>query len=124
MILLDSSVLIDLFRKKDKTKSYFFNLLSVENDFAISTVTQYEIGIGNKVSTSDFWNELNDRLTILSFDQSCSIEAIEIYATLKRKNKLIDLADLLIGATAKSHNIPLATLNKKHFQRIDGLVLI
>ncbi|EKB50975.1 type II toxin-antitoxin system VapC family toxin [Cecembia lonarensis] len=124
MILLDSSVLIDLFRKKDKTKSYFFNLLSEENDFAISTVTQYEIGIGNKVSTSDFWNELNDRLTILSFDQSCSIEAIEIYATLKRKNKLIDLADLLIGATAKSHNIPLATLNKKHFQRIDGLVLI
>jgi tRNA(fMet)-specific endonuclease VapC len=37
---------------------------------------------------------------------------------------LIDLADLLIGATAKYHNIPLATLNKKHFQRIDGLVLI
>lgn len=56
MILLDSSVLIDLFRKKDKTKSYFFNLLSDENDFAISSITHYEIGVGNKVSSSDFWN--------------------------------------------------------------------
>lgn len=58
MILLDSSVLIDLFRKKDKSKSYFFELLSEENDFAISTITQYEIGIGNKSSSSEFWNDL------------------------------------------------------------------
>jgi len=124
MILLDSSVLIDLFRKKDKTKSYFFDILSEENNFAISTITQYEIGIGNKVSSSDFWNDLYNKLTILSFDQSCSNEAIEIYAILKRQNKLIDLADLLIGATAKNYQIPLATLNKKHFQRIEGLQLI
>ncbi|WP_418884486.1 type II toxin-antitoxin system VapC family toxin [Cognataquiflexum rubidum] len=48
--------------------------------------------------------------------------AIEVYASLKKQNKLIDLADLLIGATAKNHRIPLATLNKKHFQRIEGLM--
>jgi tRNA(fMet)-specific endonuclease VapC len=124
MILLDSSVLIDLFRKKDKTKSYFFDLLSEENDFAISTITQYEIGIGDKVSNSDFWNDLYNNLTILPFDESCSAEAIEIYAILKKQNKLIDFADLLIGATAKNHQISLATLNKKHFQRIEGLHLI
>ena len=124
MILLDSSVLIDLFRKKDKSKSYFFELLSEENGFAISTITHYEIGIGNKLSNSDFWNNLYNKLTILPFDQNCSVVAIDIYTFLKKQNKLIDLADLLIGATAKYHNIPLATLNKKHFQRIDGLVLI
>lgn len=124
MILLDSSVLIDLFRKKDKSKSYFFELLSEENDFAISTITQYEIGIGNKSSSSEFWNDLYGKLIILPFDQNCSDVAIEVYASLKKQNKLIDLADLLIGATAKNHRIPLATLNKKHFQRIEGLMLL
>jgi predicted nucleic acid-binding protein len=47
-----------------------------------------------------------------------------VYANLKKKNQLIDLADQLIGATAKSHRLPIATLNKKHFQRIERLILI
>lgn len=34
---------------------------------------------------------------------------------------MIDLADILIGATAPTHNIPIATLNDKHFNRIKGL---
>jgi predicted nucleic acid-binding protein len=124
MILLDSSVLIYLFRKKDKTKSFFFDLLSEENDFAISAITQYEIGIGNKSSSSEFWNDLYSKLVVLPFDQNCSDVAIDVYANLKKKNQLIDLADQLIGATAKSHRLPIATLNKKHFQRIERLILI
>jgi len=34
------------------------------------------------------------------------------------------MPDLLIGAIALHENIPLATLNKKHFQRIPGLELL
>lgn len=37
---------------------------------------------------------------------------------------MIDLADILIGATALTHDIPLATLNIKHFERIKGLEII
>jgi predicted nucleic acid-binding protein len=37
---------------------------------------------------------------------------------------MIDLADILIGATALTHDIPLATLNRKHFERIKGLEII
>lgn len=37
---------------------------------------------------------------------------------------LIDLADLLIAATAVTHGMSLATLNKKHFERIANIVLI
>ncbi len=43
---------------------------------------------------------------------------------LSRANKMIDLADILIGATAMTHNIPIATLNVKHFDRIKGLEII
>ncbi len=37
---------------------------------------------------------------------------------------MIDLADILIGSTALSHNIPIATLNSKHFERIKNLEII
>jgi predicted nucleic acid-binding protein len=37
---------------------------------------------------------------------------------------MIDLADILIGATALAHNMPIATLNEKHFCRIAGLDII
>jgi predicted nucleic acid-binding protein len=50
--------------------------------------------------------------------------AIEIYQELLSKNKIIDLADILIGATAITHEIPLATLNVKHFERIEQLKIL
>lgn len=50
--------------------------------------------------------------------------AISLNNTLKKKRKQIDLADLFIAATAVAYSLPLATLNKKHFDRIDTLQLI
>ncbi|MGV8138491.1 MAG: type II toxin-antitoxin system VapC family toxin [Mangrovibacterium sp.] len=47
-----------------------------------------------------------------------------IYLELLKTNKMIDLADILIGATALTHNIPIATLNSNHFNRIKGLEII
>jgi len=43
---------------------------------------------------------------------------------LKRKRKQIDLADLFIAATAVTNELPLATLNKKHFERVEILAII
>jgi tRNA(fMet)-specific endonuclease VapC len=43
---------------------------------------------------------------------------------LKQKSKLIEIPDLFIGATAKAHSLKLATLNERHFSRIEGLELI
>jgi tRNA(fMet)-specific endonuclease VapC len=110
--------------KKIRRNLSFLIYFRRKNDFAISAITQYEIGIGNKSSSSEFWNDLYGKLVVLPFDQNCSDVAIDVYASLKKKNQLIDLADIFIGATAKSHRIPIATLNKKHFQRIEGLIMI
>jgi len=124
MILLDSSVLIDLFRKKNKIKSFLFELLDRESEFAISSITHYEVGIGNKVSHDEYWSDLTNNLTVIPFDENCSDAAILIYLDLKRRNQMIDLADLFIGSTAIGYGLPLATLNKKHFERIIGLDVI
>ncbi|MFW9880880.1 MAG: type II toxin-antitoxin system VapC family toxin [Candidatus Thorarchaeota archaeon] len=124
MILLDSSVLIELFRKKIKDKTLFYRLLNTYNTFAISSVTYYEIGVGNRDIHNEYWQTLSDQLTVIPFDKMCSVTAIEIYKDLLKENKMIDLADILIGATALTHNIPIATLNVKHFERIKRLELI
>lgn len=124
MILLDSSVLIELFRKKNKQDTLFYSLSRSDDDLNISSITYYEIGIGNRKTHFDYWKKLSDQLTIIPFDKACSINAIEMYQELLRKNKMIDLADILIGATAITYKIPLATLNVKHFQRIDHLEII
>lgn len=124
MILLDSSILIELFRKRDKAKTLFYKLSQTSEDLCISSITHYEIGIGNRKSHSEYWDSLCENLRILPFDKACSNSAISIYLELLKANKMIDLADILIGATAVTYSIPIATLNVKHFDRIKGLEII
>jgi tRNA(fMet)-specific endonuclease VapC len=124
MILLDSSILIELFRKKDKEKTLFYSLSQTYTDLCISSITYYEIGIGNRKSHRDYWDLLSENLRVIPFDKACSNSAVAIYIDLLKANKMIDLADILIGATAVSYNIPIATLNTKHFDRIDGLEIL
>ncbi|MBK7129752.1 MAG: type II toxin-antitoxin system VapC family toxin [Crocinitomicaceae bacterium] len=124
MILLDSSVLIELFRKKNKEQTLFFNLLQDHDQLAISVITHYEIGIGNQPGHLEYWKKLCNNLTIIPFDESCTETAIKIYRSLIKINKKIDLADILIGATALAYDLPIATLNIKDFERIQGLHIV
>ncbi len=123
-IVLDTSILIDFFRKQDKTKSVLFQLTD-KYRFSISVITAFEIKIGiQSESQKDDYNVITKNIELLPIDNVCIDEAVIIYKALKPKNALIELADLLIGATAISNSVPLATLNKKHFERIPNLVLI
>jgi len=124
MILLDSSILIELFRKKDKSKTMFFHLSQSYSELSISSISYYEIGIGNREAHFAYWEKLTETIAVLPFDKICSKTAIDIYRDLLSKNKMIDLADLFIGATAVTHSIPIATLNVKHFSRISGLKIL
>jgi tRNA(fMet)-specific endonuclease VapC len=124
MILLDTSVLIDYYRKTDKANSVLMGLLNKGYRFAISVVTKYEICAGATDSQQSFWKAVFEAISILPFDEGCVDGAVTLNANLKRKRKQIDLADLFIAATALQHNLPIATLNKKHFERIDSLGII
>lgn len=124
IILLDTSILIDFFRKRDKSKSILFQLAD-RYRFCISVITAFEIKIGiqTPVQQNDY-ETLIQNLEILPVDQTCIDEAVAIYKALKPQNALIELADLLIGATASSNSFALATLNRKHFERIPNLTLL
>lgn len=125
MILLDSSVFIELFRKSSKEETLFHKLALSGNSFGISAITCYEVGIGNRnPQLKDYWEKLIGQMSILPFNKECSLIAIEIYFDLLKKNKMIDLADIFIAATAITNKIPIATLNIRHFERIHNLEII
>ena len=124
IVLVDTSILIDLFRKTDKVNSTLISLVRQGFAYTISAVTEYEIYTGATLGQADFWNSFLERTEVLAFDKSVAKVAVDINRELKRKRKLIDTADLFIAATALANNLPFATLNRKHFDRIDGLIII
>ena len=91
-------------------------------DIAITSVTAYEILRGDDLSEDEFWKSYFARIRVLPLDIQSAIIAGRIYREIK--SNLIDMPDLLIGAIAIGNNLSLATLNKKHFQRIPNLHLV
>lgn len=48
----------------------------------------------------------------------------EVVDAEQRKGRIINTADAWVAATAIANNIPLISHNRKHFERVDRLVLI
>lgn len=124
VILLDTSVLIDYYRKKEKSKSYFFTLNKTLPIFAVSSITYFEIYTGASQEQEIVWDAIFEKIKILPVDRDVAIVAAKINIDLKKSRNQIDLPDLFIAATAIANNLPCATLNKKHFSRISNLKLI
>lgn len=55
MILVDTSILIDYYRKTDKEKSVWIKLVRLGYAFAVSTVIKYEIYAGTTTNQLLFW---------------------------------------------------------------------
>lgn len=122
--LADTTILIDYFRKTDKANSILVALFDRGYDFSISAITHYEIYSGATTAQLSFWANILSRTKVLFFDQTVAQVAVDVNTMLKRKREQIGIADLFIAATAISNKLPLVTLNRKHFDRIDGLTLL
>ena len=66
---------------------------------------------------------LLEGVSVLPFDEEVSMKASEIYHNLRRRNLMIEFRDIFIAATALVFQLPIKTLNKDHFQRIETLDL-
>ncbi|MFN0213081.1 MAG: type II toxin-antitoxin system VapC family toxin [Saprospiraceae bacterium] len=124
LILLDTSVLIDYFRKTKKVNSFFVELTDRYDLFVVSVITKFEIYIGCTESQKAFWDTIFENVAVLPLDNACIEGAIRTQLQLKKVNKQIDFPDLLIAATAQQNGLQLATLNTKHFSRIEGLEVV
>lgn len=58
---------------------------------------------------------------MLPFDQQAARTHAELASELRRQGKPKPVVDQLIAATAKQHDLVIATLNAKDFEDIPGL---
>ncbi|MDP3009702.1 MAG: type II toxin-antitoxin system VapC family toxin [Methylococcales bacterium] len=123
-ILVDTSVLIDFLRKDKKDRTILWNLQ--ENyRCTMSSVTLFELLCGAKTEKhlADV-HILQKWIDSLPFNDRVSETAATLFRELKAQNKLIEFRDIFIAATAYVHDLPVATLNKKHFENIEQITLI
>jgi len=121
-MVVDTSILIEHLRAKNKLTTTLYLLPEDGSQFFISSVSIFELYMGatTKEKEKDA-KDLAKDFKILPFTEAVSIKAAQIYQQLKGKNQLIEFRDIFIAATCIVNNFPVVTLNKKHFSRIDGL---
>ena len=72
IVVIDTSILIDYFRKTDKIKSIWIQLLDKGYTFYISSITEYEVLVGATIPQLTFWNDVLKNIGILFFRSPCS----------------------------------------------------
>ncbi len=122
-LIIDTSILIDYFRRTDKDKSRLVHHFRNYQNIYISSITEFEIYNGATEDHIEFWNKMLKHIIVLDFDSLAAKEAANIVSDLKPKRKSIDKPDLFIAATAIVHDMTFDTLNIKHFKHIDRLKL-
>lgn len=123
-LMVDSSILIDYFRKTSKEKSKLVGHFRNYDLLYISSITEFEVVNGATQAHLQFWNGMLARFSILDFDSKAARQAANIVGQLKNKRKTIDKPDLFIAATSIVNGLTLDTLNTRHFIHIDDLNLL
>jgi len=122
-VLIDTSVIIEYFRKTQKEKTTLYKLCADTQEIAVSAVTVFEVFVGNNPKNEQDTRKLFKGFSVISFDEEIAKIASREYQMLKRQNNVIEFRDIFIGATAIAANIPLATLNPKHFERLPTITM-
>jgi len=119
MILLDTNILIEIYRDNVAIASIVDNM----QEIAVCDVVRAELfyGARNKRELQAISADL-EGLTVLSLLPQISAMAVNLVKTYCLSHKL-EFADALIAATAIFHNAELFTLNRKDFAYIPNVKL-
>ncbi len=126
MYILDTNTLIYFF--KGMGNVHHTLLKTPPSEIGIPTIVLYEIEVGIAKSNSpqkriQQLNALTTLINIIPFDEKEAKTAAIIRTDLEKKGTPIGPYDVLIAATALSHNNTLVTHNTKEFERISNLKL-
>lgn len=124
MVILDTNIIIDHLRQKNKT-SYLEELAQTfsKESLSLSVISVQELYEGKSTEEENKENYLLATiapLKIVPYTYEIAQKAGEIARDLKNS---IELADAAIAATAILHGYKLCTLNKKDFLGIKDLEL-
>lgn len=120
-VLLDTTVISQLAAKSGPSEKLLEWFVDVDQRLYISSINYYEVIAGlheiQAYQTAERFKELLKSLSIeiLPVTPDISEQAAIERGKGKLKGHVRKMADLLIGATAKNHDLRLATANVKDF---------
>lgn len=117
MIVLDTTVLIDLLRGNAAALGYLRSLIEVP---ACSEVTRVEVMRGIRHREREATEALMRTVRWIGVDEQVARRAGGL-GRIWRRSHLIATADLIIAATAQELSADLATSNTRHFPMFAGL---
>jgi predicted nucleic acid-binding protein len=118
MLVLDTSVLIDLLRGSRAAATWLGGLDEVPT---CSEVTRAEVLRGMRSAERRATERLLQSLLWVPVDEEISRRAGELGRELRSSHPGLAVADLLIGATALNLGAQVATSNLRHFPMFEDL---
>ncbi len=128
MIILDSTVLIDLFKGNNVAKALIDEVNESPEDETVATtvISYYEIftGIKHRASSKEdaFFRQFFANIEILDLDRKAAEEASEIMARLLNEGCPVKPLDVLIAGIAKANGANKIIAGDRHFECISGIV--
>lgn len=121
-VVVDTDLLIDFLRGKGGGVDVVRNLIRT-GDIRLTAVSGFELRVGTDfLDRHDEIMRLFRRRTI-PLDLEAALEAGKIAASLRALGNPIGFADCLQAGICIRHDLPFATRNRKHFDRVAGLSL-
>jgi tRNA(fMet)-specific endonuclease VapC len=122
VVVVDTDLVIDFLRGKGPGVPLVRELIAAHR-LRVTAITAFELRVG-----TDFLARRDDILRLVRsrtfpLDSRSALRAGEVAAALRRDGQDIGLADCLQAGICLNFDLPLATRNRKHFDRVDGLRL-
>ncbi len=126
-IIMDSSILIEAERGTFDIDAFING--REEEPFSLSVITVAKLLHGvhradssvRRLKRSAYVEKVIELFPVYPFEISAARIYAALWASLREKGIQIGVHDLMIGSTALSLGFSLATFNKKHFDKIEGL---
>jgi len=124
LILADTDVLIDYLAGVQPATSLIKGYAGAGR-LQTTAITCFELLSGaGEGQRGDAVRQLIGALDVLPLNRQSAELAAGVRRTLDRNGQSIGMGDSLIAGIALTHSLPLFTRNRKHFDRVPGLVLV
>ena len=122
LVVVDTDLVIDFLRGRGDGAALLRRLL-VDRRLRLTAITAFELRLGADAPRrqDDIARLLRSRT--LPLDRAAALRGGSVASSLRAAGRDIGMADCLQAGTCLRHQLPLATRNRRHFERVDGLAL-
>lgn len=122
-LIADTDIVIDFLRDRGPGSPFLEEMLRARR-VRFTPITAFELRLGRDFSTRRRRIELLLRSRTLPLDGMGGLLAGEIFIALADKGTMVEIKDAMIAGTCLRFDLPLATRNLRHFERVPGLRLV